>query len=61
MGPVMGKSPTKDGRDRLDVTYEHVRECCCTLNEVQREAAPYLGVPPQRPPSLIARARSRRR
>lgn len=59
VGPVVEKSPPKDGRDRLDVAYEHVRECRRALNEVQREAALHLAVPPQRSPSLLARARDR--
>lgn len=60
VGPVVEKSPPKDGRDRLDVAYEHVRDCRRALNEVQREAALYLAVPPQRPLSLLERARPRR-
>ena len=60
VGPVVEKSPPKDGRDRLDVAFEHVRECRSALNDVQREAALYLAVPPLRRPSLLAGARARR-
>jgi hypothetical protein len=59
VGPVIEKSPPEDGRDRLDVAFEHVKECRHALNEVRREAARYLAVPPQGSPSLLARARGR--
>jgi len=55
MGPVLAKTPPEDGRGRLVVAFEHVRECRSALNEAQREAALYLAVPPQRTPSLLGR------
>lgn len=57
VGPVTDKKPPEDGRDRLDVAFDHVVECRRALNDAQREAALYLAVPPQRPPSLAARVR----
>jgi hypothetical protein len=57
VGPVTNKKPPEDGRDRIEVAFEQVRACRLALNDVQREAALYLAVPPQRPPSLRARLR----
>lgn len=59
VGPVVEKSPPKDGRDRLEVAFEHVRECRRVLNEAQREASLYLAGAPHREPSLLERARGR--
>lgn len=59
VGPVTSTKPAEDGRDRIEAAFAHVSECRRALNEAQREAALYLAVSPQRPPSLAARARAR--
>lgn len=58
VGPVTSNPPPADGRDRLEVAYEHVRTCRRALSDVQREAGLYLAVAPARPPSLAVRARA---
>lgn len=58
VAPVSNREPPEDGRDRIDVAYEHVRLCASLLRTVEREAALYLAIPPE---ELPASKRLRRR